>query len=215
MSLTERISERLTRPLDGSHLQRQFAPQLTYGRHRGPATWNMRSAAVLVLLCELPDDWALPMIVRPASMAHHAGQTCFPGGACEAGETPEQAALREAEEETSLDVQEVKILGRLSPLHVFASNFKVTPVLGRLSGWPAMSANPDEVQKILRVSLRELRDLASSGEHWVRTAGMEFKTPHLAAEGQNIWGASCMILAELLELVAEVTAGNEPLAGDE
>lgn len=201
MTLRKLIADRLPLGVDAHRLQREFAPQLSYGRHRGPARWNMREAAVLVLLCEVGDDIQLPMIVRPSEMLHHAGQTCFPGGAADPGESAEETALREASEEIALKGGSVELLGRLSPVHVFASNYRVTPVLAACAGWPEFSANPAEVEKILPVSLVSLQQASARGEHWIERAGVSFRTPHLAACGERIWGASCMILAELLALL--------------
>lgn len=42
----------------------------------------------------------------------------FPGGAIELGETPQMAAIREAKEETGLDVEIVKIIGVYTDLDI-------------------------------------------------------------------------------------------------
>lgn len=53
----------------------------------------------------------------------------FPAGGIEAGETPEQAAVRETAEETSLTVEAVKLLGE-----------RVHPKTGRLMSYTACNA---------------------------------------------------------------------------
>ena len=75
MSLEEQLRERLREGLPGHAAQRSAAPELTYGRHRGPRVLGMRPAAVLVLLCQTEGGWLLPMIVRPVTIVQHAGQT--------------------------------------------------------------------------------------------------------------------------------------------
>ena len=67
---------------------------------------------------------------RAHDMRSHPGQVSFPGGSIDAGETPVQAALREAEEETGLDPAGVEVFGELPELWLPPSNFAVTPVLG-------------------------------------------------------------------------------------
>ena len=201
MDLDKQLRQRLKMGLPGHAAQRWAAPELTYGRHRGPRVPGMRPAAVLVLLCRTDDGWRLPMIVRPATMAQHAGQTCFPGGAQEPGESLEKCALREAEEEVALDREEVSIIGRLTTVHVFASNFVVTPLLACCQSWPELTPNPAEVQEVIRVSLDQVRQPASRGRHVIERGGVNFSTPHITTGGQQVWGASCMILAELIALV--------------
>ena len=63
-------------------------------------------------------------------MRSHPGQVSFPGGSIDPGETPREAALREAEEETGLDPAGVEVFGELPELWLPPSNFAVTPVLG-------------------------------------------------------------------------------------
>ena len=201
LNLDEQLRQRLKEDLPGHAAQRWAAPELTYGRHRGPQLLGMRPAAVLVLLCRTDDGWQLPMIVRPSTMAQHAGQTCFPGGAQEPEESLEECALREAMEEVSLDREQVSIIDRLSTVHVFASNFVVTPVLAVCQSWPELTPNPAEVQEVLRVSLDQVREPASRGRHLIEQGGVSFSTPHIVTGGQQVWGASCMILAELITLV--------------
>jgi hypothetical protein len=89
----------------------------------------------------------------------------------------------------------------MTTVHVFASNFIVTPLLASASCWPSLTANPAEVQQVIRVSLSEVGRPESWGNHLIQRAGVSFSTPHVTAGGERIWGASCMILAELIALV--------------
>src|SRR5215203_1668723 len=76
---------------------------------------RLKCAAVLVPLVWYDDEWHLLFTRRTDRVESHKGQVSFPGGACDEGETtPEQTALREAEEEIGINPGNVKVLGRLS-----------------------------------------------------------------------------------------------------
>ena len=96
---------------------------------------------------------------RGHTMRSHPGQVSFPGGTIDPGETAEEAALREALEETGLDPAGVDVFAELPPLWIPPSDFAVTPVLG---WWREPSVvrvvSPDEVHAVYRVPLSELRD---------------------------------------------------------
>jgi 8-oxo-dGTP pyrophosphatase MutT (NUDIX family) len=201
--LPMRLARRLEQPLPGRIAQRRFAPSLGYGRHHGPAPFDARSAAVLMLLY-FQDGWRLPMTLRPDTLPSHAGQVSFPGGMIDPGETVEQAAVRELEEELGVPRQAVRVLGRLTPLYVWASNFCVTPLLGVTETAPRFVPNPAEVAEVIDVPLATIVDRAHHGEHTIRHRALVFRSPHIEVEGQIIWGASCMMLGELAVLLEEL-----------
>src|SRR5262245_5387182 len=95
-----------------------MAPELSYGRHRGPAPYTARAAAVVLLLFRRGGRWHIPLTERPATLAHHAGQISLPGGAVDAGESSNDAAIRELNEELGYD-EPIEVLGRLSDCYVF------------------------------------------------------------------------------------------------
>ena len=120
-----------------------------------------RRSAVLVLFGEGADGPDLLLTERSHTMRSHPGQVAFPGGALEPGETPAQAALREAEEEAGVKPDGVDVLGQLPEVYLPPSNNAVSPVVG---WWENPSeAHPtslDEVRAVYRVPIGELRDPA-------------------------------------------------------
>ena len=98
---------------------------------------------------------ALLLTRRAGSLRAHAGQWALPGGRMDAGETPEQAALRELDEEIGLRLSPGAVLGRLDD-YATRSGYVITPVLMWAGAAPELQANPKEVASIHRLPLAEL-----------------------------------------------------------
>ncbi len=104
-------------------------------------------------------DWsrrpALLLTRRAAGMRQHAGQWALPGGRLDAGETAEQAALRELHEEIGLDLAADAVLGRLDD-YVTRSGYTITPVVVWAGGEPRLTLNAEEVASVHRIAFAEL-----------------------------------------------------------
>ncbi len=98
---------------------------------------------------------AYVLTTRAARLSQHAGQRAFPGGKVDAGETVEQAALRELAEEIGLQLSARNVLGRLDD-YATRSGFVISPVIVWAGAGVALQANPDEVEAVHRIPLREL-----------------------------------------------------------
>lgn len=161
---------------------------------------NCREAGVLALLFPLDDAPTLVLTVRRDHLPDHAGQISFPGGQREADETLEETALREAQEEVGLDPSHVEVLGALTPLYIQPSNFCVYPFVGAVPHAPTLRPTDAEVGKILRVPLAHLlRPETTVREEW-SLRGMPVEVPYFGVEGYKVWGATAMMLSELLAL---------------
>jgi 8-oxo-dGTP pyrophosphatase MutT (NUDIX family) len=105
-----------------------------------------------------PQGWsqaaALLLTRRAGSLRAHAGQWALPGGRIDAGETPEQAALRELHEEVGLRLGTDSLIGRLDDF-VTRSGYVITPVLVWAGAARDMLPNPLEVQSIHRIPVTE------------------------------------------------------------
>jgi 8-oxo-dGTP pyrophosphatase MutT (NUDIX family) len=199
-----RIAARLKQPLPGRQAQISFEPELSYGRHFGPPAADARPAAVLVLLYPIEGRWFVPLTTRPATMVVHAGQISLPGGRVEPGETPETAVFRELEEELGVSRAGIAVLGQLSTLYLFGSNFIVLPWVAAARQRPDFRPSADEVTELLEVPLEHLLDAAHVGSHSRRQRGVAITAPHFQWGRHRIWGATSMILAELVALVREM-----------
>jgi len=194
----------LQRRLPGQRAWRRFEPDLSYGRHAGPAPENARRAAVLLLLFPIDDSWHIALTVRPEYDGLHAGQVSFPGGALEYGESTADAALRELQEEINPSVSP-RMIGRLSPLYVSVSNYRVTPWVALADEQPQWTPCPREVAAVVEAPLAEIGDRKNWTEIEIDRAGLKFKAPCIQVAGVRVWGATSMMLSEFLMALEEAT----------
>ncbi len=97
---------------------------------------------------------ALLLTRRAAALRAHAGQWALPGGRVDDGETAEQAALRELDEETGLAPGAVAVLGRLDDFAT-RSGYVITPVVVWAGAGDRLQPNPAEVESVHRIPLAE------------------------------------------------------------
>lgn len=158
-------------------------------------------AAVLVPLVLHPDPTIL-LTLRSARLTSHAGQVSFPGGRMEPGETPEQAALREAQEEVGLDPALPELLGRL-PALMTGTGYCVTPVVALLRPPLALRHDQNEVDEPFEYPLARLLDPAAPERRSREFRGRlrEFWVwPH---ERHYIWGATASMLVTLAAVLRD------------
>lgn len=135
-------------------------------KQRTPGLMDSRqSYAVLVPLVEREGELCLLYEVRARTLRRQPGEVCFPGGRMEAGESPEQCALRETWEELAIPREGIKLLGRLDFI-AHRANFLMQPVLGAVEekALSAMRPSPAEVDEVFFVPL----------SHLLRTPPMEY-----------------------------------------
>jgi 8-oxo-dGTP pyrophosphatase MutT (NUDIX family) len=171
-----------------------------------------RRAAVLMLFGVLdtipassgkplaPADLDVLLLERAHTLESHPGQVAFPGGSIDPGETPVEAALREAEEETGLDSRGVEVLGTLQQLGLARSNFLVTPVLGWwASPSPVRVVDYGESAQVFRVPVRDLLDPDNRVMSTISRGGRTFSSPAFTVNGLVVWGFTGIVLTGLFE----------------
>ena len=119
----------------------------------------LKRAAVAVALTEseVAGGTALLLTLRASGLRAHSNQWALPGGRCDEGETPAQAALRELHEEVGLELGEGDVLGLLDD-YPTRSGYLITPVVVWAGSGAALSPNPDEVASVHRIALDDIED---------------------------------------------------------
>lgn len=201
--LAENLRRRLALPLPGPRAQRRFETALSYGRHCGPPLAGARPAAVAILLYRHEREWRLPLTVRPATMRWHAGQVSLPGGAIEQGESSGAAALRELFEELGVAIADTELVGQLSALYLYNSHYVVQPWVAVATAAPSFSPSASEVAELLEVPLTHLMDERNVGSHVRSHRGLVFTAPDWRVGRHRVWGATSMILSELVALLGQ------------
>ncbi|WP_239066312.1 NUDIX hydrolase [Microbacterium hibisci] len=184
-----------------------------------PMPADPRPAAVLMLFGVLDDhpsahdaddravsrDLDVLLLSRATTLRAHPGQVAFPGGRIDPGDGgPEDAALREAQEETGLDPSGVEVLGVLPEIPLAFSQHLVTPVL---AWWrypsPVRVVDEAESADVFRAPVADLLDPANRGVTVIRRDGQEWRGPGFLvrhATGEHlVWGFTGMVLDALFD----------------
>lgn len=200
------LRSRMTQPLPGLEAQLRMAPNPRVGWDPLKFPDGARDGAALLLVYPHDGTLQLPLTVRGSGLRNHTGQVSLPGGRVDAGESFEEAALREAEEEIGIDPRTVELIGRLTPLHIPVSGYLLHPVVGFTSMRPAFQRAEWEVARIIeapvpvfndrRVRKREMRTRSVNGQT------IEVDVPFYDIDGEKVWGATAMVLAEFCAILS-------------
>jgi 8-oxo-dGTP pyrophosphatase MutT (NUDIX family) len=207
----EVLEEILAGDLPGAAAQEAMAPSPRPGWKAGSFPAGCRDAAVLVLVYPMDGRPTFVLTKRTTTVDHHRGQVSFPGGAFDDGEDAVACAIRETEEELGLTLPDLRVLGRLSDLHVPVSGFRVTPVVAALGYRPEFRPGPEEVASVHEIPLTDLLDLSlirfdrehdDAGSGWMDIPWFDF-------DGQMVWGATAIMLGELRAVLEEAVRREE------
>jgi len=199
------LHDRLARGLPGRQAQVEMAPEPVSGgnqRKMNPPKDVHHSSVLVLLFPNEEQELELTLTLRSNDI-DHGGQISFPGGRAEKGESSTETALREAKEEIGVDPQTVTIIGQLSDLYVSNSNNLVTPIVGYLDKRPSFTINPREVEEVFAVELQSLLHKKNlTVEDW-NLHTYTYRVPYWDVHRVPLWGATAMMLNELLEITRE------------
>ncbi|WP_215225747.1 NUDIX hydrolase [Echinicola shivajiensis] len=203
LKVVEHLETKLHGPLPGKKGQIIMAPQpLDEARFANQNVKNARKGAVMILLYRGKDGCMVPFIKRPEYEGNHSGQVSFPGGKWEEDDINlQETALRETEEEIGVDKNQINIIGKMSNLYIPPSNFLVTPYIGFSEKTPNFKPDPREVSRIIHSDFAALIDQKNIKETSFKLAsGFNLKAPYFDIEKEVVWGATAMILGELMAI---------------
>jgi 8-oxo-dGTP pyrophosphatase MutT (NUDIX family) len=187
---------------------RVLGPSILVNETNAPAV-RFINAAVLALLFEEAGEARLVFTRRSSSLRAHRGEVSFAGGRLEAGESPAEAAVREAQEEVALDPALVSLVGWIHPVLTMVSGSLIMPVVATVASRPHLVASPAEVERVFDVSLSQLADPSIFHEERWSIPGRvipgsddnSFAVWFFEVEGEMIWGATARMIHELLSVV--------------
>jgi 8-oxo-dGTP pyrophosphatase MutT (NUDIX family) len=191
-------------------------------RREAPLTWDHSDDDMNTKARMIPDgvvpklaavligvlDNAGPSVVltlRKATLSSHGGQIAFPGGRLDVGETPLQAALREAFEETGLESRFVEPLGYLDG-YLTVTGYFVVPVVARIVPGFELTPQVDEVDEIFEVPLDFLldaRNRETESRAWKGLVRSYYVYPYRT---RSIWGATAGMIKNLSDRFAHDAA---------
>jgi len=165
---------------------------------RDPAV-VLKRAAVCITITDADDCAAFVLTRRASRLRNHGGQWALPGGRLDAGETAQQAALRELHEEVGLELPDEAVLGLLDD-YPTRSGYLITPVVVWAGANASMVANPDEVASIHRIGLDQI--LAHDAVDFVTIPESDRPVVRLRINDDRIHAPTAAVLYQFRELVA-------------
>jgi 8-oxo-dGTP pyrophosphatase MutT (NUDIX family) len=204
IALKTYLSERLQQELPGKLAQLEAIPyrKIDYG------TFSMdtaRKSGVLILFYLKDNEPHIVLIQRPEYDGTHSGQIALPGGKIEEDDKDIfHTALREANEEVGVVMEDVEVVGKLTDMFIPVSNFLVTPVIGFIDYNPNFIIDEREVAEIVAVKLSDITDITELTLNKVKlNTGLKVEVPTFELNNKIVWGATAVILNELRWVLKE------------
>ena len=179
---------------------------------------DMKRASVIVPIVKVKDRLCILFEVRSRTLRKQPGDVCFPGGGIEVNETPEEAALRETEEE--LGVKSIDIIKELDVL-VRYNGLILHSFLGEVKDLSELNISKDEVESVFYVPIDELLkikpivaksrliaekpedfpyNLVVGGKNYKFLEGV-YKSIFYKYENHVIWGITAAILENFINII--------------
>ncbi|MGD1846353.1 MAG: NUDIX hydrolase [Salibacteraceae bacterium] len=192
-------------PLPGEAAQFKMAP---YKRPTAAQALKLditpRLSAVMVLVYALNNAPHFILTRRPSYQGVHSNQVSLPGGKKEEEDADlEATALRETCEEIGVPGDRIQVVGALTQVFIPPSGFLVQPYVGIAQGELEFDPDPREVQSLIEVPIGQLMDDQLVKENTVKAMNgtVSLKAPYFDLLGNQVWGATAMILSEFKHLL--------------
>lgn len=197
----ERLAERHAQGLPGRPYQMKKA---VLSRQILEAPPTARQSSVLILLFPKDGEWHVVLTERVGNPNDpHSNQISFPGGSLEVNDASLAfCALRETHEEVGIAPETINLIGKMTDLYIPVSNFQVHPFLGWTAAPPQYQKQITEVKHIIEAPLSLLQNPDNQKKKDMTIRGFHIpEVPYFDVYGKVVWGATAMMLSELLEIV--------------
>jgi 8-oxo-dGTP pyrophosphatase MutT (NUDIX family) len=200
----EFLGNRLSGPLPGVEAQLRMAPPMGSERYL-KRTPTATEAAVLLLLYGDDSEWHTVFIERPSNnpLDKHAGQISLPGGRYEEEDRNfMRCALRESYEEIGVLLPEEQVLGALTPLYIYASDYMVYPFVAFTEQKPDFVIQESEVKSLVQVPAQHFVNPTVKYTENIAVRNIIIRdVPCYNLMGKRLWGATAMIMSEFEHLI--------------
>ncbi|MDG1475869.1 MAG: CoA pyrophosphatase [Vicingaceae bacterium] len=198
------LQEKLNQKLPGKAAHIEAAPYRRVDFDKQELK-DAKESGVLILFYIKESAPHIALMQRPTYDGKHSGQVSFPGGKRELiDETIIDTALREANEEVGIVIDDVDVIGQLSAVYIPVSNFHVSPVVGIVNYTPDFVIDNYEVEELIEL---KLSDLTGVKELELSKISLDnnvvLKTPSFIFNDKVVWGATALMLNELRWLLKE------------
>lgn len=200
------LKDQLQKELPGEAVQLQMAPVFRKPAEAyGDKILTATKAAVMLLIFDYGHELSTLLIQRTAG-GIHASQIALPGGKCEKEDLDEiSTALRECNEEIAIPLNEIEVLGKLSPVYIPPSNYLVTPVVGWYSGKHDFTLAEDEVTRIIVEPVATFLDPSKVfTASFVMHTGVPTDAPAYQLKTDVMWGATAMMFSEFAAVLKKI-----------
>ena len=157
---------------------------------------GLQEAAVLIAITDRPEPGVI-LVQRPDYMRNHPGQIALPGGKIDPEDkNATHAALREAQEEVSLDPGVVDIIGPADPYRS-GSGYNIQTILSVIPADLPLVACPEEVEEWFEAPLDFVLNPDNATIHRAEWRGVRREYYEIMWNNRRIWGITAGILMNL------------------
>jgi len=204
-ALKKYLANRLQIELPSEKAHQEAMPFTRKVQYTKEELFGAKKSAVLILFYEKNNKIHLVLIQRPKYEGAHSAQIAFPGGKYEDFDKDLiHTALREANEEVGIVVEDVEVIGKLSEVYIPVSNFLVYPAVGFIDYPPVFKLDEREVAGIIELQVTDLINVEALTISKIDRANeSRISVPSFIFNGKIIWGATALMLNELRYILRE------------